>query len=479
MALLLCAVLGGMIGGCGSSASEAPSMILITVDTLRADRLNPYGYEKIATPAINRLASEGILFEQAFADVSWTVPSIASVMTGKYPVEHGVRTWHDRLGEEHMTLAELLEERNYSTAAIVGSYPLDRGFGFSQGFHHYDDEMNAPLVAGQEGPLPKPEWFDGSVREKNLWQRAREGNDAYRSDDQVADRAIAWLNENAESRFFLWVHFFGPHEKVKSRHRLPPGERKAHIQKQIARYDPDVEFMDRQVGRLLERLRSDPRTEDAVILFHSDHGQSLNEHGLFGHGADLYDTCAHVPLIVRLPRAERAGERVPHLVRNLDIFPTVLRLAGIPVPAATAGRDLLAPGASSHDHVYLETYHSLGVWDRDVEVQGQTLRVATVSMGLRTRDWKLITYQPAAASTENKIGSLPEAFVAERRQTQLFHLPGDADEKRNLARDQPDRVRQMLATVESYADRAASAPRQGRRLDESAKERLRALGYLE
>jgi arylsulfatase A-like enzyme len=470
--LLLC-------GACRSSHEVPPNVVLVTVDTLRADRLSPYGYAGISTPSLAKLAREGILFENAFADVTWTVPSMSSVMTGTYPTEHGVRTWNDRLADDWITLAELLAAHGYETAAILGSYALDRRFGLGQGFDTYDDSMNTPLIRNAEPPAGD---VDPSVRsrlEPAMWRLVREGSDAYRPDDEVADRAIAWLDAQRASPFFLWVHFFGPHEKGKPPLGTPRERRRAIIAEQIRRYDPDVVFIDQQLGRLLERIDADERAEHTAVVFHSDHGQSLKEHGRFGHGLDIYDTTAHVPLIIRLPSARRAGERVNSLVRNLDIFATILGLAGVEAPAYVASRDLLSRPIEPGGHVYLETYHLLPLSAQEVLIGGRRVRVGSVLKGVRTGEWKLVSQYPELVDPPEDATELPEAFRTSQRIDRLYHLSADAEERNDLARSQPARLEQMRRVLERFSEREPERPRERRELDEAARERLRSLGYLE
>lgn len=465
-----------VFAGAAAPTEAPPNIVLITIDTLRADRLNSYGYEAIRTPETKRLADEGVVFENAFTETPWTLPALTSVMTGLYPAEHGVRTWHDRIGADRTTLAELLKRRGYATAAIVGSYALDRGFGFSQGFDSYDDDMNTALVSdGDVEEVPEGS-FDGSADQKNHWLLRRERADAYRPDDQVADRAIEWLDERGEANepFFLWIHFFGPHEREKML-SLPPEERKAYLAKQIARYDPAVEVVDREVGRLLDRLRKDDDWARTAVILHSDHGQSLNEHHFFGHGFELYDTNVHVPMIVRLPNGERSGERVSRLVRNLDIFPTVLNLAGLDVPANTAGSDLLASGEGAEPHVFLASDSFIGLSAKDMEVDGETRRVGKSLRGVRMLDWKLINRDPAPSGVDAD-EPLPDEFVAKGRKSRLYDMTKDPREFSDLAGERPELVGQLQSMVDGHtAKRRASGS--ARELDAATRERLNALGY--
>lgn len=472
VALLLAAL---ALGAC--QQSPPPNVVLVTVDTLRADRLNPYGYDEIATPAIAALAAQGIVFERAFADTSWTLPSLSSVMTGTYPSEHRVRSWSDTLGDEQQTLAELLKARGYTTAAIVGSYPLDRYFGFAQGFDHYDDAMTQPLFADaapDAGPAPERP-SDDSDNARNQWRLMREKSNAFRTDREVADAAIAWLAGNQASPLFLWVHFFGPHEKGK-RVETDPARQKALAQEQIARYDDDVVEMDRQVGRFLDALRADPRYADTALIFHSDHGQSLHEHGLFGHGFDLYDTTVHVPLIVRLPGDRDAGSRVSHLVRNLDIFATILALAGADTPGERASRNLLAAAPAEDNHAYLETHPTLAFSARDVTVGDRTRKVGQVLRGVRTDAFKLVSREPFLAEDEDRSQPLPEDYVERQTSVSLYDFAADPNETKNAAAARPRHAARLKKLLGGY-DAGRGAEARGGELSEAQRERLRSLGY--
>jgi arylsulfatase A-like enzyme len=467
--------------GCTSSP-DRPNIVLVTVDTLRADRLGPYGYEKVETPAIARLAREGVLFENAFADASWTLPSLSSVMTGKYPTRHLVRTWNDRLHPDHRTLAEILKDHGYATAAIVGSYPLDRFFGLARGFDYYDDEMTTALYEkrpGDDAPPPtqsRPNPETTSPQERAAWQKNRELHNAYRSDDDVADEAIGWLERNRGAPFFLWVHFFGPHERGK-RQFLDAEARKRMVAAQAARYDSDVEEMDRQVGRFLEELRRDHRFPTTAVVFHSDHGQSLLEHGTFGHGFDLYDTSVHVPLIVRLPYGKRAGERVRELVRNLDIFATVVDLARADADLFDS-RHLLGSRPATDNHVYMETHHELAFTTKHVEVGEQRRRVGRTLRGIRTDRHKLIVQQPTLAAGEERGDPLPEDFVADGSKVFLFDVTEDTGEHRDLTDNRVDQVTVLRGVLDGHQDEAGRQVADPVDLGEDAKERLRSLGYL-
>jgi arylsulfatase A-like enzyme len=452
------------------------NVVLITIDTLRADRLEPYGSRRVRTPNIQRLAEEGILFEKAFCDTTWTTPSVASLLTGKYPFDHGLQTYLNRLSTRESTLAELFEEQGYRTGAIVGSFPLDRRFGLAQGFDSYDDEVDKGyLRPGSRSQGPKEEWFDGTREEMFRWYMGRLMTRTYRTDRQVAGRAIEWLDQHDDDPFFLWVHFYGPHEKLKPRPRKI-SERKLRAMREAA-YDRDVVIADREVGRFLARLARDPRMDRTAIVLHSDHGETLSEREKPGHGFDLYETTARVPLILRLPGRERGGTRSSRIVRNIDVFPTLLHLAGIEVPEDRPGQDLLAVGQGGDVPAYIESFLHTSAYAAD-GAQGKTglEEIRWGLRGLRTSKWKLVVRTPIRAhpdETTSEVEPLPDP------EFELYDLEADPDERTNLASSQPDQLERLLALLKSYPERGPGEAGETLELDANARDSLRALGYLE
>jgi arylsulfatase A-like enzyme len=486
----VCALLLLAGAGCSPRAAERPNVVLITIDTLRSDRLSAYGYSEIDTEAIAELARQGIVFEQAYTDTTWTLPAVSSLLTGKYPNRHHVRTWSDRLEDDQETLAEILGRNGYHTAAIVGSYPLDHRFGLDQGFALYDDEMTTSLVRGNRGKEPEEWLFDRSRGGRAVYLMARERSSGYRPDDQVADRAIAWLQDNPDTPFFLWLHFFGPHEKQK-RPTLPRDTRGLDLEESISKpqwtaervaaYDPDVENMARHVGRVLDALRRDCRWNDTAVLFHSDHGQSLNDHGLFGHGFDLFEPTARIPLIVRLPGDRRAGERVSRAVRNLDLFSTILALAGLEVEEDLPSVNLLSEPAGDAP-VYLESYLTTKLTTREITLDGDTIRVGRVLRGVRLGSWKLVKWDWVVTDPERHLAPVSPQLPDAEPSFGLYDLAADPEEQENVADRQPAKLAELKALLADHArDETPRHPPpwiSEEELDEAAKERLRSIGYL-
>lgn len=305
---------------------DAGPIVLVVVDTLRADHVSCYGYARPTTPSICRLASEGVTFERAYTPRTATTPAIASVFTGLYPHRHGVRQLYQVLPPGMQTLAEWLHERDYKTGGFVSSFVMGRDFsGFDQGFDVYDD-----AVTTRE---PFRENFERSARD-------------------TVDRALAWLR-TVGPRAFLFVHLIEPHGPYTpplpfaERFALPADGPRAtnvpdyqkipganFVSEYIGRYDGEIAAADDEIGRLLETLRALGWYESATIVLLADHGESMGEEGLwFQHGHSVHDAEARVPLVIKFAarpsQAMQRASRVTEPVSLVDLFPTVLAAAGM------------------------------------------------------------------------------------------------------------------------------------------------------
>jgi len=305
-ALGLCCAIG--VAACDASA-PALSVLLVTLDTTRADHLGSYGATRARTPNLDRLAAEGIRYERAYSPAPITLPAHASLLTGLYPFEHRVRVNGDRrLSERAETLAEVLQRNGYRTAAVVGAFVLDRRFGLAQGFDSYDDRISGGRKAGSFG-------F------------------AERQAPAVTDAALAWLSQHANARpFFLWVHYFDPHAGYEAHADDPDFQG-------LAPYDAEIAFADREIGRLLRWLREKGRDAETLVVAAADHGEGLWEHGEISHGYYVYDSTLRAPLIVRHPDRAHAGTEIESPVSLVDVFPTVLEALALQ-SAAVSGRPL-------------------------------------------------------------------------------------------------------------------------------------------
>ena len=289
-----------IVGACAIGPRAPRGVVLITLDTARADRLSPYGFGGAAMPALDRLAGSGVVFDQAATVAPLTLPAHTSLLTGLLPPHHGVReNASPPLGEDHVTMAEILRAHHYRTAAFVGSAILDPDRGLRQGFQEYE-----ALAYDAAKPL------------------SPRGAAVQRRGGTVIDDAIRWLDEVGDAPFFLWAHLYDPHRPY------------AAPEPFASRHDPylaELAYADAQIGRLLDSLQRRDLLDRVIVVVTADHGESLGEHREMDHGVFLYESVLRVPLIVRAPGL--APSRVPDLVRITDVMPTVLDLLHLPVPS--------------------------------------------------------------------------------------------------------------------------------------------------
>lgn len=328
--VVMAAVAALFLAGCSRSekpAAQGP-IILISVDTLRADRLPAFGYTRLQAPATDRLAADGIVFENAYAHVPLTLPSHVTMITGQLPYQTGIRS---NIGfrfdsKSALSLPRALAERGYATGAAVSSYVLRAETGLGDMFDFYEDS----LPVHESATL-------GALQ---------------RSGDETTRIALRWIDGLGARPYFLFLHLFEPHspyeapEPFRSRYRDP--------------YDAEVASTDAILGRLFAELDRRGMYEGATIILVSDHGEGLGDHGEAEHGVLLYREVLHVPLIVKLPGKRLAGRRVPDPAQLIDLLPTVLSLAGASVPEKLAGTSLLdlAEGRGGRDRtVYSETLY--------------------------------------------------------------------------------------------------------------------------
>jgi choline-sulfatase len=422
--IALCVLCGCGLAACRAdrppSAPRARSVVLITIDTLRADHVGAYGYARARTPALDRLAKSGAAFDRAYAAAPITLPSHASLLTGRYPPGHGARDNGMRVSAEVTTLATVLRGRGLKTAAFVAAFPLDHQFGLGRGFDVYGDRL----------------------------PRAPNGQPANeRPAADVVNDAIAWLQStipsatpNPQSALFLWVHLFEPHAPYGD----PSSGRSA-----IERYDDEIATADREIGRLLDALA--PVRRDTLVVAAGDHGEAFGEHGEFAHSIFVYDTTLRVPLVMSGPGIV-AGTRVPTAVSLVDVAPTVLdMMRGDTAPIGGGGRDLgqmdgvtlagaLAGNALPRRELYAESFAPL------VEFGWAPLRA------IRSEGWKAI--------------AAPRA--------ELFDVERDPGEQIDHAGDQSSVVQRLIDRAGRYsgADLPTTAA-----VDAEAAQRLRALGY--
>ncbi|MGZ8788651.1 MAG: sulfatase-like hydrolase/transferase, partial [Thermoanaerobaculia bacterium] len=312
----------------GLTPSKSTPVILISIDTLRSDRLPAYGYTGVSTPHLDALRKDSILYQRAYSHCPLTLPSHTSMLTGLLPSEHGVRdNTGYRIDAKTQLLPELLKKNGYATAGAISAFVLRRESGISRGFDHYDDETEALNSTAAIGMV----------------QRA--GSDTI----QAAQR---WLDKNQDDPFFLFVHLYEPHTPY-----TPP---EPFLSRYKDHYDGEIAYTDQLIGDFIADLRQRGLYDKAMIILLSDHGEGLNDHGEEEHGVFLYREAIQVPLMVKMPKGAKGGETVEAPVQLVDVFPTILEQTATPVPKLqNNARSLLAflEGDAPSRPIYSETYY--------------------------------------------------------------------------------------------------------------------------
>ena len=401
-----------------SDADTQPNVLLITLDTLRADHLSCNGSKSVSTPHIDRLARGGVNFTRTRTSVPLTLPAHASIMTGTYPPVHGVRdNGTYRLAEDQLTLAEVLEDQGYETAAFIGAYVLDRDFGIAQGFDVYD-----------EG-----DWGDVNVVE-NLA--------AERDADAVHDAFSSWLEDRAGGRpFFAWIHLYDPHAPY-----VPPEPFRTRYADDP--YAGEIAYADAVVGTIIADLESRKLLDSTLVAVVGDHGEGLGDHREQTHSLLIYNSTIHVPMLLQFPGHIPPGKTVEHLTRTIDLAPTILDYLGI---SQTFGQGTslrpLVEGESPDEEIvaYSESlYPSLNLgWSE--------LR------GLESGNYRFIL--------------APRA--------ELYDIAKDPGETINLVEVKPKKADQLEHSLASLmASMGAPAGSSGQAVDLRTEEMLRNLGYI-
>ncbi|MDP3937340.1 MAG: sulfatase [Deltaproteobacteria bacterium] len=447
-------------GGIPPALAGRPDVILIMVDTLRADRLPAYGYKGASTPAIDRLASDGVVFEKGSAQASWTKPSTATLLTGLYPSTHRAIGKVDRLPEEVDTLAESLAGAGWRTGGIVSNVNLAPSYQFDQGFGEYHYLAPNYFFGAKESSSKLAVYNSLRLVRERFLSRRKEVKHYYQDGATVTEAGKAWIDRNRGSRFFLFIHYMDPHDPY-FRHPYD-GTAVARVQTpnpDAARagelsdlYDGEIEYLDGHLGDLFDHLREEGIYDGALIILTADHGEEFHEHGGWWHGTTLYEEQIHVPLIVKPaaggPPGLAPGSRRADLARLLDVTPTVLDLAGVEAPARTQGASLAAGPVTGESFA-------------EEDLEGNRLR------SLRGDTWKTIE-----ANADNPRG-LPDIA--------LYNLAEDPGETRNLAGDDEGRWKAMRGRMDHTMGEALKAAVAGEQVevDDATRERLRALGYVE
>lgn len=446
--LLLTAALAAACSPQGRAAP--PGVILVSLDTVRADRTSLLGYERPTTPNLERLAREGASFTRAYTMSATTGPSHATLFTGRYAPAHGIYHNGVSLGPAQVTLAEHLRNRGYETAGVIGSFVLSGRFGFDQGFDVWDEEFSA-----EESSLPLQDW-EGHVVPGGGFDRPGEA---------ITQRALSWLGRNRSRPFFLFVHYFDAHEPYDPapewEARFPAATNDPE-QVEVARYDAEIAEVDAQVGALLDGLDRLGLAERTLVVVTTDHGQGLLDHDDAYHGTNIYEEAVRGVLLLRWPGRIPAGSVLDVPVMQVDVAPTLLDLlspgshAELGLPGRSLAGLLLGRargGIRSERPIFL--YRQ---WYPPHTVRGTPVRGE--QFGVRVGHWKYL-----------------EGNEDGRRE--LYDLSRDPGERINRI-EESDTPRDRLAqTLAKWRARHARGKRVRPRLNDRERQKLRALGYVE
>ena len=403
----------------GNLPPKRPNVILITMDTLRADHVGCYGANQVRTPTLDALCHDGVVFERAFSQVPLTWPSHAAILTGTYPFQNGVQDFTGQpLSPKFHSVAEAFKRHGYATGAVVSAFVLDRSWGLSRGFDFYDDAFSAETFKQKEIGLVD------------------------RKAGESVTHAIEWLRKTRHRPFFLWLHLYDPHSPYD-----PPepyfSQYKAHL------YDGEIAYADHELGRLMAWLRAHQLYDGSVIVFLSDHGESLGEHGESEHGFFVYNATIRVPLIVKPPAG--SGFRPSHAasaVETIAVAETLARLAGIKdeIEKQFQAPSLLSHGEGSDHLAYSETFYPFSSFGWSPLHSLETSR-----------------YHYIEAPT-------PE----------LYDLVADPWEKNNVAAKQPATIAVLKKKLKDFLASNPFVPEisSAANLNPDAQEKLRALGYF-
>ena len=417
-------VLLGLLRVCSAAATPSPhklppNVVLITIDTVRADHLGCYGYTAIQTPTLDALAHDGVVFDRAISQVPLTWPSHAAILTGTYPFQNGVQDFTGQpLSPQFQSVAQVFQRHGYATGAVISAFVLDRSWGLARGFDFYDDAFSA-----------------------ETFQKKDIGLVDRRAEESVT-HAIGWLRKTPHRPFFLWLHLYDPHSPYD-----PPEP--FHTEYHDHLYDGEIAYADHELGRLVTWLKQNQLYDRTLIAMLSDHGESLGDHGEHEHGFFAYNSTVHIPLIVKPPAGSgiRPG-RVPRPVETVAVAPALLQFAGVKdaTEKQFQSHGLFGPEAEKEDASYSETFYPFS------------------SFG----------WSPLHALETNRY------HYIDAPRAELYDLTTDPEEKNNLASGQMATVAVLKDKITALLRERPFTPASDAKATVSpdAAEKLRALGYV-
>ncbi|MBI4004251.1 MAG: sulfatase [Candidatus Omnitrophica bacterium] len=470
--------------------TQRPNILLIVMDTARADRFSSYGYHRKTTPNLDRLAQDGVLFERASSAAPWTLPSHATLFTGLYPAQHQAERPHPRLDSRFATLAELLYDHGYQTAGFSNNHWVSREMNFHQGFEHFDDMLDGGRLINRLAVVRVMKKVTGLV--------TRRLDDGAEATNQSVRRWLKTVFDPGRP-FFVFINYREPHfpykppeafrsrflrhprepvEKVlevaASLHRFAPA---AHQAARVDRpmrqllndlYDGEIAYLDAKIGELLGELETRRLLDDTVVIVTSDHGENIGDHGLFGHQFSVYETLLHVPLVLRYPAGLPAGRRVAERVSLVDLLPTLIELLSLAAPSLQAA----LPG---HSWV-----GSSLVVAPDLPIRSEYAAPVPMLARSRTRG-QAIDERSFMRSLKSLSRGGVKFIWASDGHHELYDLRHDPGESQNVIQQFPDTARALKAELDQWltAMQSAGTPEDVEPMREWTRKELRALGYLQ
>lgn len=483
------------------------NIILISVDTARADFYGCYGNQAVSTPSMDALASEGVLFENFYSNINATLPAHSSIMTGLYPAQHGVARNSMRLAASNLTLPEFLATKNYKTAAFIGSFILSSTFGFNQGFHVFNETFK----------VPSPQYVEhnitiGAGKKLNRIVHKTNVRQITRKAEEVNEAFFHWLDQYGKEKFFAFIHYYDPHFPYipprkwykKYLASIPPGipltqvERnrvESTFQKKIDRnlifrsseigsaayneeinallklYLSEIEYTDHAIGQVIDRLEKKNLRSRTILLVTADHGENLVEHWdmneFFGHGSLTFETETRVPFIISCPGVIPKAKRVKQIASHVDIFPTVAELIGAKSLPGMKGvslvPDLLGDRAPLHRPIYSEACQPYVNWQRDHPAVGWLNQQNSAS--IRWGDYKYI--------------SMPRKLYEA-----AFQISNDRTEEedilRELSKQKPELLIALRNGLQDWRNKLVAGNLDVNfQLSEEDREKMESLGYTQ
>jgi arylsulfatase A-like enzyme len=446
-----------------AGGKQRPNVLVIVVDTLRRDHLGLYGYRRPTSATLDKLASDGIVYERAFSQASWTTPSIGSLLSSKFPSELGITDTPSRLGDDVALLPEILQSSGYVTAAVVSHFFVNRRWNFDQGFDYFNDRH----IHGHSG-ISSPQVSASAVDFLQIYGAM------YRSSGEHPPP------------FFLFLHYFDPHHdyiehegfrftetrEVPARLRgendfnrifweLGPTLTEADVDYLEALYDSEIAFTDFHLDSVIQQLKKLRLYDDTLIVFTADHGEELRDHGAFEHALSLYNEQIWVPLLLK-PPGSRAGARLAVNVGLVDVVPTILEQSGIEVQGDFAGRTLPLSDEAAENRGEVPIFS---------ETSRKGIEIRSVVLG----DHKLIHYLHPRGAPHAVI---PEGPGPEQRYG-LFDLNADPRERKDLRAVLPGRFAELKSHLDRFEARPSSVRAEQVELAPHERSALEALGYLD